>query len=131
MIVVRLQLSKMAYYISLTHGAGGGTTKGASANKLDKFSQIVSGCDCYVLGHFHDQINYVDMSYYPDRNHGRISEMKYLCVHAGSTLGYENGYAEGMMLKPKPKGLAILKAFNVSNYGKDNQKKVMQVRYEL
>lgn len=43
------------YTVYATHGYGGGSTKGAKANKLDKYSNVIVS-DVLVISHYHESI---------------------------------------------------------------------------
>lgn len=133
MTVVKVVLPKQTYWIASHHGAGGGGTKGGQANKLVNFSSIVRNADCVVLGHFHQQMSFVETHYEIDKKHDRVRKHDTMCIHGGSVLGYNDGYAEAMLLKPVAKGLAILKLHNIPNIvnGNTTKKRHIEVKWQL
>ena len=51
----RKSSKRMLSYIGLiTHGYGGGRTKGAKANKAARLGDLLEGCDFTIMGHVHD-----------------------------------------------------------------------------
>lgn len=98
--------NQMNYTMYTTHGSGGGSTKGAKANKIYSMRDICLA-DIYVMGHIHDIIAFPDLYYVPDTRHNRIVEQtRYFCS-SGSSLNW-GGYAERLMLKPSKTGFPII-----------------------
>jgi predicted MPP superfamily phosphohydrolase len=56
MAFVKLQLGKgghATYTFAVTHGAGGGSSTGASVNKNERFASAIDNLDCLITGHTH------------------------------------------------------------------------------
>lgn len=98
---------KNNYVIYTTHGFGGGGTKGAKANKLQKLSDICLA-DLYIMGHLHDIITFSDSVYVPDTRHDRMILKTRQYLITGSCLEY-GGYAEKMGLRPGKAGYPLVK----------------------
>lgn len=117
MAVLQVRLSDISYFITTHHGAGGGITKGGTANKMSRLHNIIPNADIVVMGHTHQQMAFWDSHYEIDKKHHKIVKHNTLVVNTGSMLSYRNGYAEAMMLQPVRKGNAILTLKDVnSNY---------------
>jgi len=106
--IVHLKLNKTAYYIHIHHGAGGGSTKGGSANKLVKLGNIIPNTDLVMMGHTHQQIFTTEGRYILDKKHDKVIKHCQYLVNTGSCLGYQDGYAEAMALQPTAKGNPVL-----------------------
>jgi len=106
--VVNVQLNHNSYYISLSHGTGGGSTLGGKANRLDKLSSIIAGCDIIMMGHTHQGMHILKSQFVVDKKHEKVVEQKTHLINTGSLLKYEGGYAERMNLMPVTLGLAII-----------------------
>lgn len=118
--VIHLKLSKTAYWIHIHHGAGGGSTKGGSANKMVKLGSIIPNTDLVLMGHTHQQIHFTESRYMLEKKHEKIRKHVQHIVNTGNCLGYQNGYAEAMALSPAAKGNAIISLYDVG--GKYNKK---------
>lgn len=94
--------SRINYLFYMTHGHGGGSTKGAKTNVLAKTSNIVDA-DCYVVGHIHFMNTFKDKYLRPDVKHSRMEFVTRTYVSAGSFLDW-GGYSEDMMLPPSKLG---------------------------
>lgn len=90
------------YTIYMTHGYGGGRTKGSKTNVLERTSHIVDA-DIYVIGHIHFMNVFKDKYYRFDIRHNRINPITRTYVSAGSFLNW-GGYAERMLLPPAKQG---------------------------
>ena len=119
--VIDLKLPKNRYLIHIHHGSGGGTTKGATANKLVKLGGLIANTDLVLMGHTHQQIHLTESRYLVDKKHDYIQKHTQHIVNTGSCLGYKGGYAEAMALTPAGKGNAIVTLHNIT-HGK--QKKI-------
>ena len=54
LLKIKLGLSRSKY---ATHGWGGGRTRGAKVNNLERLSHIVL-CDIYCMAHVHAQVSF-------------------------------------------------------------------------
>lgn len=98
---------KNNYIIYTTHGFGGGGTKGAKANKLQKLSELCIA-DLYIMGHYHDIITFSDSVYIPDTRHDKMVLKTRQYLITGSCVEY-GGYAEKMLLRPGRTGYPLIK----------------------
>lgn len=106
--VIHLRLDKTAYWIHLHHGAGGGATKGGTANKMQRLGNIIPNTDIVLMGHTHQQIHFTESRYLVDKKHDSIQKHTQHIINTGNCLGYQDGYAEAMALAPAAKGNAII-----------------------
>lgn len=86
-----------AYNICFTHGRAGGTTENALRRVKDLTGICVS--DIYATGHVH-KLAYTsrEMNYVDSRNAKVVKNSQYFIL-TGSSLNYEEGYAEQMNLE--------------------------------
>lgn len=94
----------------ITHGAGGGSTVGASLNKINNFAKNFIG-DIVCVGHYHKLCSNIEVQ--PVIRHGVHTWAPKLIVMNGSCLeGYREGglgsYVEKKMLPPQALGYAII-----------------------
>ena len=97
-----LRKGKINYTVYVNHGFGGGATKGAKINAVNKLSSIILA-DLYLAGHVHFATVYKDSFFIPDTRNGKIDKVTRTFVSAGSFLDY-GGYAERMGLPPAKLG---------------------------
>lgn len=97
-----LRKGKINYTAYVSHGFGGGCTKGAKINAVSKLSNIVLA-DIYVTGHVHFMTTFKDSFFIPDTRNGKIDKVTRTFVSAGSFLSW-GGYAERMSLAPAKLG---------------------------
>jgi hypothetical protein len=113
--VIHLQLKYTAYWIHIHHGFGGGSTKGGSANKMQKLGNIIPNTDLVLMGHTHQQIHFTESCYLVDKKHDKLKKHTQHIINTGNCLGYRDGYAEAMALKPTAKGNAFITLTDLSN----------------
>lgn len=92
---------KICYSLYLSHGSGGGSTVGGSANKLEKRGQIIDA-DIIVQGHTHKPLTFRESFFRVDPQNNSAYPKEQVFVNASATLEYEE-YAERMGLKPNSK----------------------------
>jgi predicted phosphodiesterase len=97
-----LRTGKKNYTAYITHGMGGGGTKGAKVNAVSKLANIVLA-DLYLIGHIHFMTSFKDSFFIPDTRNGKIDKVTRTFVSAGSFLSW-GGYAERMSLPPAKLG---------------------------
>lgn len=85
------------FKISLHHGKGAATTKGARLNMLHKFMGQ-GDSQLYMVGHLHDVVATYDWR--QQRHEGKIRLQKIAGVMSSSFQDYWNTYAEVMLLPP-------------------------------
>jgi predicted phosphodiesterase len=116
--VIHLKLQKTAYWIHIHHGFGGGSTKGGVANKMQKLGNVIPNTDIVLMGHTHQQIHFTESCYLVDKKHECMQKHTQHIINTGNCLGYQDGYAEAMALKPTAKGNAIITIGDCANRNK-------------
>jgi UDP-2,3-diacylglucosamine pyrophosphatase LpxH len=91
--VVNYTLNQRSFYVSVWHGAGGGSTSGGAMNRLVKQSNTVLA-DIYLMGHVHQRQACSKQLYIPDARNNKIDLMQQYFIVTGSALTHENSYAE-------------------------------------
>ena len=129
MCIIDLKFDSFTYWIMIHHGAGGGATKGGAMNKMQRLSDIIPNADLVLMGHTHQSMLAWDSCYFIDKKHYKMKKHNQLLVNTGSMLGYRDGYAEGMMLKPSRKGNAIVTLESPKN--KRSNFKAMKARWNV
>ena len=98
LLKIKLGLSRskndrqLYYTLYATHGWGGGRTRGAKVNNLERLSHIVL-CDNYCMAHVHAQVSFPSMIYTPERQCDSVVERTMCFVNSGSFLKRGSGYA--------------------------------------
>lgn len=92
---------KICYSLYMSHGSGGGSTVGGSANKLEKRGQIIDA-DIIVQGHTHKPLTFRESFFKVDPQNNSAYPKEQVFVNSSATLEYEE-YAERMGLKPNSK----------------------------
>lgn len=92
---------KICYSLYMSHGSGGGSTIGGSANKLQKRGQIIDA-DIICVGHTHKPMTFRETMFKVDPQNNSAYEKEQVFVNASATLDYE-AYAETYGLKPNSK----------------------------
>lgn len=80
------------YTLLVTHGSGGGSTIGGSANKQMKTQEIYEGIDIFIQGHTHKALNFFPQRVVFDKHNNNIIFRTITCVTSTSYLDY-GGYA--------------------------------------
>ena len=111
LLKIRLGRNRMGrstfYTLYATHGWGGGRTKGAKANNLERLKNIVM-CDVYCLAHVHEMISFPSMIYVPERQCDVVTERTMWFVNSGSYLKRGSGYAAAKGYPPTVLGCPII-----------------------
>lgn len=102
-----------AYNICFTHGRAGGTTE----NALRKVKDLTSICtaDIYATGHVHKLAYTSRIMNYVDSRNAKIVQNKQYFVLTGSSLNYEEGYAEQMNLEVASTGFPTILLYGCTN----------------
>lgn len=87
------------YTLLVTHGSGGGSTIGGSANKQQRTQETYEGIDIFIQGHTHKAMNFFPQRVIFDTRNNKISFRTITCVTAPSYLDY-GGYAMRGGLRP-------------------------------
>lgn len=88
-----------AYVFGVTHGAGGGIYTGAAVNRNERFSHVIDGLDCLVVGHTHKGTVSKPSKIVIDPRNNTITMKTITVVSSQSWLSY-GGYAVQKMLLP-------------------------------
>lgn len=89
---------QQTYYMAIHHTTGGGGKLGNALSGVEKFSQIIPGCDVYAGGHNHQLVSGVREHYVPTASGPKM--MKAHFVSCGSYLDYPDSYAEEKLYIP-------------------------------
>lgn len=106
---------KQNYVLYMTHGSGGGVTKGAKINRLYNLRNIILA-DIYCMGHLHETMTTKDVYFVPDTRHSALKKQTRTFVMCGSTLDW-GGYSERLMLTPSSVDFPLI-------YASGNRKEV-------
>jgi len=99
--VIKYAWNNRAYNVAVWHGAGGGG--GSSLNKLIKQRNTVMA-DVYLMGHTH-KLEATKLDYFvPDARSLKMQKVTQAFIVTGSTLDYEDSYAEEKGLSPSAMG---------------------------
>lgn len=99
--VIKYAWNNRAYNVAVWHGAGGGG--GSSLNKLIKQRNTVMA-DVYLMGHTH-KLEATKLDYFvPDARSLTMQKITQAFIVTGSTLDYEDSYAEEKGLNPSAMG---------------------------
>lgn len=93
---------RISYSFYMTHGCGGGRTKGSKVNVAARPSEIVLA-DIYITAHTHFATTFKDKFFLPDVRHNSMLAMTRTYVSAGSFLDW-GGYSERGILPPAKLG---------------------------
>ena len=107
-----------SFSIGIHHGIGGGRMAGAPLNSAEKITNILSGCDCILVGHSHKLL--AGYQYREIVTNGVVKRQRMAIAVNGSFLNYEGSYAEAMALTPSPKGFIALHL-----NGRNNDKNIL------
>ena len=107
MAFVKIQIGTMeysgcqnpTYVLVVTHGAGGGMLTGASVNRAERFSYVLSGADALILGHCHKPFVTQPGQIKIDTHNNKVSIKPFKVVCSTSWLEY-SGYAMAGMMMP-------------------------------
>jgi len=89
---------RVAYSIYMTHGVGGGRTKGSKANNMHRLAEITD-VDVYIVAHSHQIMTFPDDYYTADMKNNVVLKRKRVFVSIGGYLRRE-GYPARMVLPP-------------------------------
>ena len=82
------------------HSCGGGGSVGSKMNVVDKLRKIVCNADFYAIGHNHMLGCIHSMIYKINETTEKVEEFRQMLVDCGGYIGYEDSYAEKLMLQP-------------------------------
>lgn len=89
--VLTVNIGKVSYKIHISHGAGGGRSIGAKANRLVAMSDVVEGCDVHLCGHTH--VPLVTRKTIMTEVKGKMQQREILFVNTAAAILY-SGYGE-------------------------------------
>ena len=93
---------RISYTFYMTHGVGGGRTKGSKANVAARPNELILA-DIYITAHTHFATTFKDKFFVPDVRHSKIDAVTRTYVSAGAFLDWGE-YSERMMLSPSKLG---------------------------
>jgi predicted phosphodiesterase len=122
--VVAYTLNKRTFTINVWHGSGGGGSAGASLNKLQRQADYIN-CDIYLMGHVHKRQVHTKTMFLCDTRNNKIVKQDQYFIVTGSTLDYENSYAEMVGLVPSMKGFTkiVLSSNGIETKNKKQMRK--------
>lgn len=88
-----------AYTFVVTHGTGGGIFTGATINRNERFSNVIDGLDCLIVGHTHKGTISKPSKIVIDPRNNVVTTKTVTVVSSQSWLSY-GGYAVQKMLLP-------------------------------
>jgi predicted phosphodiesterase len=124
--VVGYVIGQRSYLVNVWHGSGGGGSAGASLNRLQKQSEYVLA-DIYLMGHVHKRQVHTKQMIIPNPRYEKKEIIMQYFVATGSSLDYENSYAESAGMTPSQKGFTKIKMWterNNTDEGKERQKRI-------
>lgn len=87
------------YNILVVHGAGGGITMGAGANRNQRFSMAFDGVDLFISAHTHSPLTFPEAKLVFDSRNKQLITKQLAVMVCTSWLGY-GGYPPRKMLTP-------------------------------
>lgn len=124
--VVGYVIGKRSYLVNVWHGSGGGGSAGASLNRLQKQSEYVLA-DIYLMGHVHKRQVHTKQMIIPNPKYNKKEIIMQYFVATGSSLDYENSYAESAGMTPSQKGFTKIKMwteFQYTDEARERQKRI-------
>jgi hypothetical protein len=124
--VVGYVIGKRSFLVNVWHGAGGGGSAGASLNKLQKQSEYVLA-DIYLMGHVHKRQVHTKQMMIPNPRYEKKEVIMQYFVATGSSLDYENSYAESAGMSPSQKGFTKIRMwteFQQTEEARERQKRI-------
>lgn len=90
------------FTFAITHGAGGGMYIGSSANKVQRFGEVIEGIDCLITAHTHRPLTFPASKLVFDGNARKILQRQFTVAVASSFLDY-GGYPVQKLMAPVAK----------------------------
>jgi hypothetical protein len=106
--IVGYVIGKRSYLVNVWHGSGNGGSAGTSLNRLQKQSEYVLA-DIYLMGHVHKRQVHTKQMIIPNPKYEKKEIIMQYFVATGSSLDYENSYAESAGMTPSQKGFTKIK----------------------
>lgn len=108
-VLIKWSFNKGCLNNFIQHGSTGARTDGGILNKMKKMHQIVEA-DIYAMGHTHRLISSGDViRRYPDPRNMKLIDKRYYYINTGSSLDWDESYAELKGYPPVLLGYPILK----------------------
>ena len=101
-----------SYYLFVTHGASGGCKASTRFNALIGLTDIVQGCDVYLMGHLHNALSFSRQVQVPGKD--SIMELTQWFGLGGSFLGWNDSYGEMKLLPPTDSSMVSVKLYQSS-----------------
>ena len=109
--------SRTSFTFAITHGSGGGSYIGSSANKVQNYGYAIEGIDCLVTGHTHKPVTFPVSKLVFDPHARTIEQKQFTVVVASSFLDY-GGYPIDKLLAPTAHTITEIKLTYTNNGGK-------------
>lgn len=124
--VVGYVIGRRSYLVNVWHGAGGGGSAGASLNKLQKQSEYILA-DIYLMGHVHKRQVHTKQMIVPNPRYNKKEIIQQYFIATGSSLDYENSYAESAGMTPSQKGFTKIKMWTEWNQTEENRERIKRI----
>ncbi len=110
------------FTFAITHGSGGGMYIGSSANRVQRFGEVVEGIDCLITAHTHKPLTFPVSKLVFDARAKRVLQKQFVVAVASSFLDY-GGYPVQKLLPPAAKVMTEI----VLIYNRDGSKQEIRV----
>lgn len=104
--IITYSFSKRAYNINMFHGKGGGSVEHALATVKNMATKVHA--DVYLMGHVHAKGFTERQMKEVDSRNGKVNEITQKFVLTGSSLEYDESYAEQMNLQINTQGFPLI-----------------------
>ena len=107
-VLIKWAFNKGCLNNFIQHGATGARTDGGILNKMKEMNNIVEA-DIYCMGHTHRLITSDDVvKRIPDSRNMKVDDKRYYFINTGSSLDWDEGYAEMKGYPPVLLGYPII-----------------------
>lgn len=113
---------RIEFSFAITHGAGGGMYVGSSANRAQRFGEIIEGIDCLITAHTHRPLTFPTSKLVFDGNAKKVMQKQFTVVVASSFLDY-GGYPVQKLMTPAAKVVTEIQL----NYWHNGHRKELRV----
>jgi hypothetical protein len=125
---LNITCGRLSHYVCTHHGVGGGSQDGGKVNSSQKLLDANPGFNIAVTAHTHTYFTMSSRQLYLDKKRNLMTPLNQVRIGCGHLLLYDNCYAERMLLREKPRGIAVVSLpFNIC--GNEHLKKYI-VRLE-
>lgn len=103
---------KRSYNIFVTHGASGARKPSSRMNTLIGLTDVVEGCDVYLMGHLHNAMTFSRQVQRPAKD--SIVEITQHFGMGGSFVDWNDSYGEMKLLQPPDSSMVAVRLFKSS-----------------